>query len=150
MDIVEDLAAWLEQAGRVWQEWAEGQEAEHQLLLAWLAKLAKEKKTPYSCQTTLIHSLASLLVFLLPVVRLPVMEQWRLNVNLPHHHSTKVRPIRSFLTQVQIALKLVNINSVKKPYLKKNANKVGDGGVPIQIDMAKSTAGMNSISKQES
>ena len=45
---------------------------------------------------------------------------------------------------------MVNINTVKKLYLKTNATKVGDGGVPIQTDTAKSTAGMNSISKQES
>tara|TARA_B100000073_G_scaffold346663_1_gene358674 strand:+ start:1265 stop:1411 length:147 start_codon:yes stop_codon:yes gene_type:complete len=41
-----------------------------------------------------------------------------------------------------------NINSAKSPYPKQNANKVGDDGVPIQIDMAMPTAGVNSTSRQ--
>ena len=53
-----------------------------------LKKLAKKKKTLYSCQFTLIHSLSSLLAFLLPADRRLVMERWSLNVNLPLHHST--------------------------------------------------------------
>ena len=72
------------------------------------------------------------------------------NVIPPPPPLIKDRAIRSCLIQPQITLLSDNINSVKSPYPKQNANKVGDDGVPIQIDMAKSTAGMNSISKQES
>ena len=38
MDTVEDLAAWVEQVDRDWQQWADGLEAEHQRLMAWLVE----------------------------------------------------------------------------------------------------------------
>ena len=38
MDSVEELAALLEQADRDWQQWADGLEAEHQRLMAWLVE----------------------------------------------------------------------------------------------------------------
>ena len=41
MDSVEELAALVEQADRDWQQWADGLEAEHQRLMAWLVQQAE-------------------------------------------------------------------------------------------------------------
>ena len=38
MDTVEELAAWVERIDRDWQQWADGLEAEHQRLMAWLVE----------------------------------------------------------------------------------------------------------------
>ena len=41
MDIVEELAALVEQADRDWQQWADGLEAEHRRLMTWLVEASE-------------------------------------------------------------------------------------------------------------
>lgn len=115
-------------------------------LRSWLLM----RKSRHLCQATLVQSPSLLSAFLLPAVKPWAVDQLSSNVIPPPPPSTKVRPIRSYWIQVQTTLMSDNINSAKTPYPKKNSNKVGHVGLPMQIEKEKPTAGLNSTSRQES